>query len=224
MRLILLGPPGVGKGTQAKFIAEKYQIPHISTGDIFRAAIQQESPLGIQVKSIVANGQLVPDALTIELVKERLQQPDCQRGFLLDGFPRTIEQAEALQTISTIDAVIDINVADEEIIKRLTGRRIHPASGRTYHLIYQPPQVEGKDDLTGEPLIQRPDDTEKVVGDRLKVYMQQTNPLRSYYEYNNAPLAPRYLKINGLGSIEDIKNSIFKGLSISEADLERRVR
>lgn len=214
MRLILLGPPGVGKGTQAKFIAEKYRIPHISTGDIFRAAIQQETALGKQVKSIVTEGKLVPDEVTIELVKERLKQPDCQKGFLLDGFPRTVEQAQALAKITQLDAVLDIDVPQQEIIKRLTGRRIHPASGRIYHIDYQPPRTAGKDDITGEDLIQRPDDTEETVLRRLQVYEQQTSPLRSYYQ---ADTTVTYLPIPGMGSVDGITTLIFAKLAQLQA-------
>jgi len=169
MRLILLGCPGAGKGTQAKLIAEKYHIPQISTGDMMRDAIQQQTELGKKIQTIVESGQLVPDDVVIELVKQRLQQSDCKNGFLLDGFPRTVAQAQALEQQTTLDAVIDIDVAESEVIKRLSGRRVHAASGRTYHTHYQPPKIEGKDDMTGEPLIQRPDDKEETVRKRLAV-------------------------------------------------------
>lgn len=208
MRLILLGCPGAGKGTQAKLITEKYHIPQISTGDIFRAAIQQNSGLGKKVKEIVENGQLVPDELVIQLVAERIKQADCQSGFLLDGFPRTVAQAEALHDLTTIDAVIDIDVPDEEIVKRLSGRRIHPASGRIYHVIHQPPRIPDKDDLTGEPLIQRPDDSEETVRKRLAIYQAQTSPLKDYYLHFKGEPAPQYVKIDGLGSVDEIKHKI----------------
>jgi adenylate kinase len=207
MRIILLGCPGAGKGTQAKLIAEKYHIPQISTGDIFRAAIQNGTELGKKVKAIVDGGQLVPDQIVIELVKERLKQPDCQRGFLLDGFPRTVEQAKALLQLTPIDYVIDIDVPEEEIVRRLSGRRIHPASGRIYHVYSHPPKVANKDDLTGEPLIQRPDDTEETVRKRLGVYQQQTKPLQEYYQSFSG-----YQKIDGTGSVGNITATIFSML------------
>ncbi|HEX4045678.1 MAG TPA: adenylate kinase [Gammaproteobacteria bacterium] len=212
MRLILLGCPGAGKGTQAKFIAEKYHIPHISTGDILRAAIQQGTDLGKQVKVIVEAGQLVPDDLMIQLVLARIKQPDCAKGFLLDGFPRTIAQAEALHAKTSIDYVIDIDVPEEEIVRRLSGRRIHPASGRIYHLIYQPPLVSNKDDMTGEPLIQRPDDHEEVIRKRLAVYQTQTSPLRQYYlqeDHHTKNHLPKYVRIEGMNSVDEIKEQIF---------------
>lgn len=206
MRLILLGCPGAGKGTQAKFITEKYHIPQISTGDILRAAIQQDSELGKKVKEIVESGRLVPDEIVIQLVQERIKHPDCKNGFLLDGFPRTIAQAEALHQLTKIDCVIDIDVSEEEVVKRLSGRRVHPASGRTYHILYQPPCIDNKDDITGEPLVQRPDDTEETVRKRLAVYQTQTSPLREHYQHQKGL---HYLKIDGKGSVEDIKNNIF---------------
>lgn len=215
MRLILLGCPGAGKGTQAKFITEKYHIPQISTGDIFRAAIQKQSELGKKVKQIVESGQLVSDDLVIALVAERLQQPDCQHGFLLDGFPRTIAQAEALKTLTAIDLVIDIDVSEEEVVSRLSGRRVHPASGRTYHIHHQPPLQRDKDDVTGEPLIQRPDDSEETVRHRLRVYEAQTSPLRAYYQKSGPKT---YVKINGLGSMDDIKNAIINAVSTRESE------
>lgn len=213
MRLILLGAPGVGKGTQAKFITQKCHIPQISTGDILRAAIQQGTELGKKVKSMMDNGQLVPDEVVIELVAERTKQADCQNGFLLDGFPRTVPQAEALHRITDIDAVIDIDVPEEEIVKRLTGRRIHQASGRIYHVDYNPPKVAGKDDLTGEELVQRPDDSEETVRKRLTVYQQQTRPLRDFYAnfagHNSTGKIPYYAKIDGTGSVDDITHKVF---------------
>lgn len=204
MRLILLGCPGAGKGTQAKFISEKFHIPQISTGDILRSAIQQGTTLGKQVKQIVDGGQLVPDEIMIALVQERIKQPDCKNGFLLDGFPRTIAQAEALQKLTPIDGVIDIDVPEDEVVRRLSGRRVHPASGRSYHVIYQPPRVAGLDDVSGEPLVQRPDDTEETVRKRLGVYQAQTSPLRQHYQHTNQG----YVKIDGTGSVDDIRNHI----------------
>lgn len=211
MRLILLGAPGVGKGTQAKFITEKYHIPAISTGDILRAAIHQGTELGKKVKGIMDSGQLVPDEVVIELVAERTKQSDCANGFLLDGFPRTVNQAQALQQITDIDAVVDIDVPENEIIRRLTGRRIHQASGRIYHIDSNPPQIAGKDDLTGEDLIQRVDDSEETVRKRLTVYQEQTKPLRDFYANfaaHQTGNAPRYAKIDGTGTVDDITQKV----------------
>jgi adenylate kinase len=216
MRIILLGCPGAGKGTQAKLITEKYAIPPISTGDILRNAIRQNTPLGQKVKAIVESGQLVPDDIVIQLVSERIQQPDCAKGFLLDGFPRTVAQAEALHDKTNIDYVIDIDVPTEEVVKRLSGRRVHPASGRTYHVDFQPPRIAGLDDVTGEPLIQRPDDSEETVRKRLSVYQTQTSPLRDYYlhfkQQSNKP-APHYVKITGMGAVDEIKQQILQTLA-----------
>ncbi len=212
MRLILLGAPGAGKGTQSKQITKRYHIPQISTGDIFRAAMANGTPLGVQVKSIVESGQLVPDDLVNALVAERLQQPDCKNGFLLDGFPRTVGQAEALRKFTAIDYVIDIEVDDAEIITRLTGRRMHMPSGRIYHLVNHPPKVPGVDDVTGEPLVQRPDDTEETVRKRLTVYHEQTSPLRHFYSHFPAQgkeTAPQYVKINGALPPDEISETIF---------------
>jgi adenylate kinase len=200
MRLILLGAPGAGKGTQSSEITKRYNIPQISTGDILRAAIAKGSELGVQVKEIVESGRLVPDDLVIALVDERLKQPDCRAGFLLDGFPRTVGQAEALHKLTGIDFVVDIDVPDDEIIKRLAGRFMHLPSGRIYHLTNQPPKVHGVDDVTGEPLTQRPDDSEETVRKRLAVYHQQTSPLRKFYsqyKIHAGETAPQYLKVNG---------------------------
>lgn len=214
MRLILLGCPGAGKGTQAKLITEKFHTPQISTGDILREAIQKGSALGKKVKEIVESGQLVPDDIVIELVKERLKQPDCAKGFLLDGFPRTVAQAEALQQITPIDFVIDIDVPEDEIVNRLSGRRIHLASGRIYHLQHKPPRVPNTDDVTGESLIQRPDDLEETVRKRLQVYQTQTSPLRHYYErLSKEKHAPNYIKIDGTQSVEKINQQIITLLS-----------
>lgn len=212
MRLILLGAPGAGKGTQSKELTKRYGIPQISTGDILRAAIASGSPLGNQVKAIVESGQLVPDELVIALVEERIKQPDCHRGFLLDGFPRTVLQAEALRKLTRIDFVVDIDVADDEILQRLTGRRMHLASGRIYHLTNHPPKVPGVDDVTGEPLVQRPDDSEETVRKRLAVYHEQTSPLRLYYSHYQAKAgeaAPQYVKVNGALSPADISATIY---------------
>lgn len=209
MRLILLGSPGAGKGTQAKFITETYHIPQISTGDIFRAAIKENSPLGQQVKQIVDSGNLVSDDIVIQLVKERISKPDCTNGFILDGFPRTIAQAQALEVITPIDFVIDIDASEEEIVKRLSGRRIHPASGRVYHIDYQPPRTPGLDDETNEPLIQRPDDSEDIVRKRIAIYQAQTSPLRDYYQNLTTP---KYIKIDGMQSVEKVQGLLLSAL------------
>jgi adenylate kinase len=212
MRLILLGAPGAGKGTQSKQLTKRYGIPQISTGDILRAAIASGSELGKQVKEIVESGRLVPDELVIALVDERIKQADCRDGFLLDGFPRTVAQAEALNKLTGIDFVIDIDVPDAEIIDRLTGRRMHLPSGRIYHLIHQPPKVPGVDDVTGEPLVQRPDDSEETVRKRLAVYHEQTSPLRQFYSQYQARAgerAPQYVKIAGTLPADDISETIF---------------
>ena len=216
MQLILLGCPGAGKGTQAKFISEVYHIPAISTGEILRAAISQGTELGKKVKEIVEGGRLVPDDVMIELVKQRIKEHDCHDGFLLDGFPRTVAQAEALHQIADINFVIDIDLPTEEVVRRLTGRRIHPASGRIYHTLYHPPRVPDKDDVTGDPLIQRPDDSENTVRERLAIYDAQTSPLRNYYLHFKAGAgvqAPNYVKIDGSGSVEDIRKRILSALN-----------
>lgn len=222
MRLILLGAPGAGKGTQSKFITERFHIPQISTGDILRAAISQGTELGKKVKVIVEGGQLVPDELVIALVQERIAQPDCKNGFLLDGFPRTINQANELSKITNIDFVVDIDVPEEEIIKRLSGRRVHPGSGRVYHIHFQPPRVAEKDDVTGEDLIQRPDDKEETVRHRLSVYQAQTSPLRDYYlnykSNGTNNVAPIYKKLDGTQPVDAIKQQI---LSLLEAGKEK---
>ncbi len=216
MRLILLGGPGAGKGTQANFIKEKYGIPQISTGDMLRAAVKAGTALGMEAKGYMDSGGLVPDEVIIGLVKERIQEPDCEKGFLFDGFPRTIPQADAMKEAGVpIEAVVDIDVPDEEIIKRMSGRRAHLASGRTYHIIYNPPKEEGKDDVTGEPLVQRDDDKEETVKKRLDVYHDQTEPLIDYYkkwEATGEAAAPKYCHINGVGSLEDITKQIFTAL------------
>jgi adenylate kinase len=210
MRLILLGPPGAGKGTQANFIREKFGIPQISTGDMLRAAVKAGTPLGIAAKKVIDAGQLVSDDIIMGLVKQRLKQPDCARGYLFDGFPRTIPQAEALKKENVaIDYVLEIDVPDEEIIARMSGRRVHPASGRVYHVRFNPPKVEGKDDVTGEPLVQRDDDREETVRRRLEVYREQTRPLVDYYK---RLAAAKYRKISGLGSVEEVKRRAFAAL------------
>jgi adenylate kinase len=216
MRLILLGGPGAGKGTQANYIKDAYQIPQISTGDMLRAAVKEGSELGIKAKELMDAGQLVPDDVIIGLVKVRIQEPDCEKGFLFDGFPRTIPQADAMKAAGVpIDAVVDIDVPDEEIIKRMSGRRVHLASGRTYHIMFNPPKVEGKDDVTGEPLIQRDDDQEETVRKRLDVYHAQTEPLIEYYQKwksSGEAAAPTYIRIEGVGKVEQIRDSIFSAL------------
>jgi adenylate kinase len=216
MRLILLGGPGAGKGTQANFIKEKYQIPQISTGDMLRAAVKAGTELGLKAKEYMDSGGLVPDDVIIGLVKERIQEDDCQKGFLFDGFPRTIPQADAMKEAGVaIDAVVEIDVPDDEIIKRMSGRRAHLASGRTYHIVYNPPKVEGKDDVTGEPLVQRDDDKEETVRKRLEVYHAQTEPLVDYYKKWGASGeegAPKHVFIAGVGKVEEIRDSIYGAL------------
>jgi adenylate kinase len=208
MRMILLGAPGAGKGTQASFICQKYGIPQISTGDMLRAAVKAGTPLGLAAKKVMDSGALVSDDTIIGLVKERIAEPDCAKGFLFDGFPRTIPQAEAMKQAGVkLDLVLEIDVPDEAIIERMSGRRVHAASGRTYHVKFNPPKVEGKDDLTGEELIQRKDDEEATVRTRLQVYQDQTRPLVDYYSRWAATgdeQAPRYRKISGVGTVEEI--------------------
>jgi adenylate kinase len=210
MRLILLGPPGAGKGTQAKFICEKFGIPQISTGDMLRSAVKEGTALGVAAKKVMDAGQLVSDDVIISLVKERLKQPDCARGYLFDGFPRTIPQAEAMKTANVpIDYVLEIDVPDDEIITRMSGRRVHPASGRVYHVEFNPPKLAGRDDVTGEPLVLRDDDREETVRKRLEVYRAQTRPLVDYYR--RLPAA-KYRKISGTGSVEEVKQRAFAAL------------
>ncbi|MDC0662644.1 adenylate kinase [Marinobacter sp. SS21] len=212
MRVIMLGAPGAGKGTQAQYITERFDIPQISTGDMLRAAVKAESELGLQVKEIMATGGLVSDDVIIGLIKERIQQADCVNGFLLDGFPRTIPQAEALKDQGiAIDYVVEIAVDDEEIVGRLSGRRVHEASGRTYHVKFDPPKLEGKDDETGEPLVQREDDKEATIRKRLEIYHNQTAPLVGYYQdwaAQDAAAAPKYLRVEGVGSLDEIRDRI----------------
>ncbi len=216
MRIILLGGPGAGKGTQANYIKDKYNIPQISTGDMLRAAVKAGTPLGVEAKKIMDAGGLVSDEIILGLVKERIQEPDCAKGFLFDGFPRTLPQADALKSQGVpIDAVVEIDVDDAEIIKRMGGRRVHLASGRTYHVVFNPPKEEGKDDETGEPLIQRDDDQEETVRQRLKVYHEQTEPLVDYYSKwadQGGEGAPRYIRIPGVGKVDEIRDAIFSAL------------
>jgi adenylate kinase len=214
MKFILLGAPGAGKGTQAQFLTKQFNIPQISTGDMLRAAIKAGTDLGKQAKSFMDAGKLVTDEIIIGLVKERIQEADCANGFLLDGFPRTVPQADALKAAGVaIDAVIEIDVPDSEIVNRMAGRRVHPGSGRTYHLVYNPPKVEGKDDETGEDLIQRDDDQENVVLDRLKVYHDQTAPLVDYYTQEAAnDTSIKYIKVDGTQKIDDVEKEILSNL------------
>lgn len=217
MRIILLGAPGAGKGTQATYIKEKFNIPQISTGDMLRVAVKAGTQLGLEAKKFMDAGGLVPDEVIIGLVKERIKDADCRAGFLFDGFPRTIPQAEAMKQAGVdIDYVVEIDVPDEEIIKRMSGRRMHPASGRTYHVIFNPPKVAGKDDATGEDLVQREDDREETVMKRLEVYHNQTKQLVGYYSnwamQGTGHDAPKYVRVNGLGGVEKIRDEIFKAL------------
>jgi adenylate kinase len=217
MRLILLGPPGAGKGTQANFIKEKFGIPQISTGDMLRAAVKAGTPLGIEAKKIMDAGGLVNDDIIIGLVKDRLKESDCHNGYMFDGFPRTIPQAEAMKAAGVpIDFVLEIDVPDSEIVARMSGRRVHVASGRTYHVKFNPPKVDGKDDATGEPLIQRDDDKEETVLKRLEVYHQQTRALVDYYGKwagSGDQAAPQYRRIDGLGKVDAIRDRAFTALA-----------
>ena len=221
MRILLLGPPGAGKGTQAQFLMDKYGIPQISTGDMLRATIKAASPLGLEAKQYMDKGALVPDHIVIELVKQRVRDSDCTNGFILDGFPRTIPQAEALRAAGIdIGFVIEIEVGDQEILRRMSGRRVHPGSGRTYHVEFNPPKVPGKDDVTGEPLIQRPDDNEETVNKRIATYHSQTKPLVKYYlnwAASGDPRAPYYVNIYGVGSVDHIRDKIFAALAAKQA-------
>jgi adenylate kinase len=217
MRLILLGAPGAGKGTQAAFICRKYGIPQISTGDMLRAAVKAGTPLGLAAKKVMDSGALVSDQIIIGLVKERIAQPDCANGFLFDGFPRTIPQADAMKAAGVkLDYVLEIDVPAEAIVERMTGRRSHPASGRTYHVKFNPPKLEGKDDITGEPLVQRDDDKEETVKKRLEVYAAQTRPLVDYYANwakADPANAPKYRAIKGTGSVEEITARVLEALA-----------
>jgi len=217
MRIILLGPPGAGKGTQAGFIRDHFGIPQISTGDMLRAAVKAGTPLGLAAKKVMDAGQLVSDDIIVGLVKERLQQPDCTAGYLFDGFPRTIPQAEAMRSAGiAVDFVLEIDVPDADIVERMSGRRVHPGSGRTYHVRFNPPKVPDRDDVTGEPLVQRDDDKEEVVRKRLQVYHAQTSVLVDYYSRwaaSGDPQAPRYRKVSGVGSVEEIRRRVFAALA-----------
>jgi len=217
MRLILLGPPGAGKGTQAQAICRHFGIPQISTGDMLRAAVKAGTPLGLAAKQVMDAGGLVSDEIIIGLVRERLQAPDCQKGYLFDGFPRTLAQAEALRADTIpLDYVLVFEVPDEEIVDRMSGRLVHPASGRTYHVKYHPPKVPGIDDVTGEPLVQRDDDREETVRQRLRVYHEQTKPLIDYYTKWSAsrdPAAPRVVRVNGVGPVEEVTARVIQALS-----------
>lgn len=217
MKLILLGPPGAGKGTQARFICEKFGIPQISTGDMLRAAIKAGTPLGLEAKKVIDEGRLVSDDIIVNLVRERLLQDDCQAGYLFDGFPRTIPQAEAIRKAGVpLDFVLQIDVPDAEIVERMSGRRVHLASGRTYHVKFNPPKVEGKDDVTGEPLIQRDDDSCETVLKRLEVYHAQTRPLMAFYTEwaaTGESAAPKVRTISGVGSVEGITRDALAALS-----------
>ncbi|MDZ7839685.1 MAG: adenylate kinase [Gammaproteobacteria bacterium] len=217
MRLILLGGPGAGKGTQAGFLTEHFNIPQISTGDMLRAAVKADTPLGREAKKVMDAGGLVSDDIIMGLIKERLQEPDCSNGYLFDGFPRTIAQADAMRKEGIgVDYVVEIAVPDEEIIKRMSGRRVHPASGRTYHVEFNPPNEEGKDDVTGEPLVQRDDDKEATVQKRLEVYHEQTAPLIEYYTRwggTDDPGAPAYVRVDGIGDVEDVKQRILAAMT-----------
>jgi adenylate kinase len=220
MRLVLLGPPGAGKGTQAGFIRDAYRIPQISTGDMLRAAVKAGTPLGLAAKKVMDAGGLVSDDIIVGLVNDRLREPDCRNGYLFDGFPRTIPQADALKDAGVaLDCVLEIDVPDAAIVERMSGRRVHPASGRTYHVKYNPPKVPDRDDVTGEPLIQREDDREETVRKRLAVYHEQTEPLIAYYERWAAtadPRAPKYRKVDGLGSVDAIRDAVFAALRSKE--------
>jgi len=217
MRLILLGPPGAGKGTQAKYICEKFGVPQISTGDMLRAAIKAGTPLGREAQKVIGEGRLVSDDVIVDLVKARLTQGDCQHGYLFDGFPRTIPQAEAVRTAGlALDYVLQIDVPDAEIAERMSGRRVHLTSGRTYHVKYNPPKVAGRDDVTGEPLIQRDDDLRETVLKRLEIYHAQTSPLIDFYTRWSATgdlAAPKVRKISGIGSVDEITKAVFAALS-----------
>jgi len=213
MRIILLGSPGSGKGTQAKFITEHFGIPQISTGDMLRAAVAAGTPIGLEAKRIMESGGLVSDDIILGLIEQRIGLDDCAAGFLLDGFPRTIAQADGLENMGIgIDRVVEIDVEDEEIVQRMSGRRIHPGSGRTYHVVFNPPKEDGKDDVSGEPLIQRADDSEQTVRTRLDVYHAQTSPLVAYYQGRAQQGRVKFSSVNGIGSLDEIRSRIFSAL------------
>ncbi len=216
MRLILLGPPGAGKGTQAAFLTQHFGIPQISTGDMLRAAVKAGTPLGIEAKKVMDAGGLVSDEIIIGLVQDRLKQSDCANGYLFDGFPRTIPQADALKSAGVkLDYVVEIEVPEEDIIERMSGRRVHQPSGRSYHVRFNPPKTEGKDDVTGEDLVQRDDDREETVRHRLSVYREQTRPLVDYYSawaQQDPAAAPKYRKISGVGAVDEIKSRLFEAV------------
>ncbi|MBR6027075.1 MAG: adenylate kinase [Neisseriaceae bacterium] len=215
MKILLLGAPGAGKGTQAHFIVEAFDIPQISTGDMLRAAVELGTPLGLEIKKVMNSGGLVSDEIIINLIKDRISMPDCANGFLFDGFPRTLAQAEALRDAGVeLDAVVEIDVPDQNIIERMSGRRIHLASGRTYHIVHNPPKVEGKDDITGEDLIQRDDDKEETVKKRLAIYHEQTEVLVNFYGKQAADSGtPKYIKVDGTQSVDNVRNTIFSALN-----------
>ncbi len=217
MRIILLGMPGAGKGTQARFLLEKFKIPQVSTGDMLRAAIKDGAPLGLEAKKFMDRGALVPDDIVIELVKQRVKAPDCAGGYIIDGFPRTIPQAEALRRAGIdVDHVIEIDVGDDEILKRMSGRRVHLASGRTYHIEFNPPKVPGKDDVTGEDLVQRPDDKEATVKERIATYHAQTKPLVDYdskWAASGDPRAPCYSRVKGTGTVDECRDRLLGSLA-----------
>jgi len=218
MRIIMLGPPGAGKGTQAVHLAKKYAIPHISTGDMLRESIQKKTPLGKKVEEVIQSGQLVSDAVVLDLVRERLAASDCVRGFVLDGIPRTLEQAQSLLREGVaIDHVVELTLADEEIVRRISGRRVHESSGRTYHLIFNPPTNSGQDDQTGEPLVQRPDDREETVRQRLEVYHQQTRPLVTFYKKLAEQGAVRIHTVAGAGSVAEVTTALFETLTLARS-------
>jgi len=224
MRIILLGMPGAGKGTQARFLTEKYGIPQISTGDMLRAAIKDGTPLGVQAKSYIDRGALCPDDIVTALVKDCVAERKCANGFIFDGFPRTLAQAEALRRSGIdVDFVVDIDVGNEEILRRLGGRRVHPASGRTYHVVFNPPRVPGRDDVTGESLVQRRDDKEETVRERIAAYYEQSRPLIDYYQKwhrSGDPRAPRYVRVNGSGSVEQVRDEVFAALGERRTDVK----
>ena len=213
MRIILLGMPGAGKGTQARYLTDRFKVPQISTGDMLRAEVKAGTPLGLEAKKFMDAGGLVPDSVVIGMAAARVKQPDCAAGFILDGFPRTLPQAEGLRVAGVgIDYVVDIDTPDAEILRRMSGRRVHPASGRTYHIEFNPPKVAGKDDVTGEALVQRPDDQEDTVRKRIETYHAQTKPLVEFYRSQTGAGAARYVKIGGVGAVEAIRDSIFAAL------------